>query len=76
MLTTMTNGLLDDGGRVCGPHERGRMAVPFGDVGFDMADQSADGVERATPDRLARQDAEPRLVAGTRTYNGTRAHDL
>src|SRR4030095_12036031 len=61
MLTTTADGILDDDARVFGPHERGRMAVPFGDVGLDMTDQSADGVERATPDRLAREDAEPRL---------------
>src|SRR4029453_6020552 len=61
MLTTTADGLLDDGARVFGPHERGRMAVPFGDVGLDMTDQSAEGVKRATPDRLAREDAEPRL---------------
>src|SRR6266478_6944090 len=61
MLTTTTDGLLDDSGRIFGPHERGRMAVPFGDVGLDMTDQRADRVERATPDRLAREDAEPRL---------------
>src|SRR5882672_12824888 len=61
MLTTTTDGLLDDGGRVFGPHEWGRMAVPFGDVGLDMTDQRADGVEGAPPDRLTREDAEPRL---------------
>src|SRR2546428_2142630 len=61
MLMTTADGLLDDGSRVFGPHEWGRMAVPFGDVGLDMTDQSADGVKGATPDRLARENAEPRL---------------
>src|SRR6266446_1556846 len=29
MLTTTADGLLDDRGRVFGPHERGRMTVPL-----------------------------------------------
>src|SRR3989304_3918768 len=61
MLTTTTDGLLDDGGRVFRPDERGRMAVPVGDVGLDVADQRTDGIERAAPHRLAREDAEPGL---------------
>src|SRR2546426_8661103 len=32
MLTTTADGLLDDRGRVFGPHERGRMTVPLGDA--------------------------------------------
>src|SRR5689334_25205040 len=61
MLTTTADGLLDDGSRIFGPHERGRMAVPFGDIGLDVTDQRADGIERTPPDRLASEDAEPCL---------------
>src|SRR4029450_5516517 len=61
MLTTTADGLLDDDARVFGPHERGRMAVPFGDGCPEMTDQTAEGADGATPDRLAREDAEPRL---------------
>src|SRR2546425_8775595 len=61
MLTTTTDGLLDDGGRVLGPYEWGRMTIPLSDVGLEVADQGTDGVEGAPTDRLAGQDAEPRL---------------
>ena len=61
MLTTTADGLLDDGGRVFGPHEWGRMAVPLGDVGLDMANERADRVERAAADGLSGEDAEPGL---------------
>src|SRR5438034_5382254 len=61
MLTTTADGLPDDDGWVFRPHERGWMAIPLGDVALDMPDQSADGVERATANRLAREDAEPGL---------------
>ena len=53
MLTSTSQGLLDDRGRVFGPHERRRMAVPLGDVRLDVPDEGADGVERAAADRLA-----------------------
>src|SRR5437899_8865451 len=59
MLTATADGLLHDGGRVFGPDERGRMAVPVGDVSLDVANQRTDGIERAAPDRLTRQNAEP-----------------
>src|SRR3989442_13605126 len=59
MLTTTADRLRDDGGRVFGPYERGRMTVPVGDVGLDVANQGADRVERATPDGLAGEDPEP-----------------
>src|SRR5690349_20305581 len=61
MLTTTAKGLLHDGGRVFRPDERRRMTVPLGDVGLDVPDEGADGVEGAAPDRLAGEDAEPRL---------------
>src|SRR5437667_12613292 len=61
MLTTTADGLPDDDGWVFRPHERGWMAIPLGDVALDMPDQSADGVERATANRRAREDAEPGL---------------
>jgi len=61
MLTTTTDGLLDNGDRVLGPYEWGRMTIPLSDIGLDVADQGTDGVERAAPDRLAGEDAEPRL---------------
>src|SRR5207245_7044511 len=59
MLTATADGLLHDGGRVFGPDERGRRAVPVGDVSLDVANQRTDGIERAAPDRLTRQNAEP-----------------
>src|SRR5260370_8668063 len=61
MLTTTADSLLDDGGRVFGPHEWGGMAVPLGDVRFDVANEGADRVERPSADRLAGEDAEPGL---------------
>src|SRR2546422_3127427 len=61
MLTTTADSLPDDDGWVFRPHERGGMAIPLGDVAVDMPDQSANGVERATANRLAREDAEPGL---------------
>src|SRR3989442_8221254 len=61
MLTTTANGLLDDGGRIFGPYEGRRMAVPVGDVGLDMANQCADRVERAPANGLSGEDPEPGL---------------
>src|SRR5256885_13458733 len=62
MLTATADGLLHDGGRVFGPDERGRMAVPVGDVSLDVANQRTDGIERAAPDRLTRQNADQGLT--------------
>src|SRR5207245_11177218 len=64
MLTTTADSLPDDDGWHFRPHERGGMAIPLGDVAVDMPDQSANGVERATANRLAREDAEPGLDHG------------
>src|SRR5215467_12700463 len=61
MLTATTDGALDDVGRGFGPHEWRGMTVPVDDVGLDVANERADGVEGAATDRLAGQDAEPRL---------------
>src|SRR5712691_10256716 len=61
MLTTTADGLLDDGGRIFGPYEGRRMAVPVGDVGLDMANQCADRVERAPANGLSGEDPEPGL---------------
>src|SRR6266446_10209542 len=61
MLTTAADGALTDGRRVFRPDEGSRVTIPRLDVGLDVADESPDGVERAAPDRLAGQDAEPRL---------------
>src|SRR5437667_10582147 len=61
MLTTTADSLLDDGGRVFGPHEWGGMAVPLGDIRFELANEGADRVERPPADRLAGEDAEPGL---------------
>src|SRR5215470_4919689 len=61
MLTTTAKGLLHDRGRVFGPHERRRMAVPLDEVSLDVPDEGADRVERAAADRLAGEDAEPGL---------------
>src|SRR5437879_2503274 len=61
MLTTTADGPLHDGGRVFGPDKWGRMTVPIGDVRLNVADQCPDGIERAAPDRLAGENAEPGL---------------
>src|SRR5688500_17960988 len=61
MLMSTAEGLLDDGRRLLGPHEWGRMTVPLGDVALDVANQGPDRMERAAPDRLAGEDAEPRF---------------
>src|SRR6266571_7887252 len=61
MLTTTTDRLLDDGGRVFGPYEGCRMAVPRDDVGLDVANQRADRVERAAADGLSGEDPKPGL---------------
>jgi len=37
------------------------VRVPAVEVGLDVTDQRADGIERAAADRLPRQDAKPQL---------------
>src|SRR5881296_92919 len=61
MLTSTAHRLLDDVRRLFGPDKGSGMTVPVCDVGLDMPDQRRHGVERAAPDRLAGEDAEPGL---------------
>src|SRR5882724_12519699 len=61
MLTLPAEGLLDEGGRLFGPHEWRGMRIPLGEVALDVPNQSPDGLEGAPAHRLAREDAEPRL---------------
>src|SRR3989475_13316138 len=61
MLPSTAHRLLDDVRRLFGPDKGRGMTVPVCDVGLDMPDQRRHGVERAAPDRLAGEDAEPGL---------------
>src|SRR5262249_46473212 len=61
MSTTPPYGLLDDVGGVLGPYEGRGVHVPLLDVPLDVPDHCADRVKGAAADRLAREDAEPRL---------------
>ena len=51
--------LPDEFRRLLGPNKRRGMVVPGLDVAANVRDQRLDGVERAAPHRLARQNAEP-----------------
>src|SRR6266481_6622839 len=59
MLTSTPEGFADDVGGFFGPHKGGRVRIPLGEVPLDVADEGADRIERASADRLARQNAEP-----------------
>src|SRR5215470_18238432 len=63
MLTRMlpAEGLADDVRGLFGPDKRRGMRIPLSEVPLDVADERADGVERAPTHGFAGQNAEPRL---------------
>src|SRR5215510_5618208 len=61
MLTASPERFFDERGRLLGPHKECRVSVPLSQVPLDLADQRADGIERAAAHRIARQDTEPGL---------------
>src|SRR2546427_13078517 len=61
MLTSTAHRLLYGARRLLGTDKGSGRTVPVCDVALDMPDQGRHGVERAAPDRLAGEDAEPGL---------------
>src|ERR1700704_3706839 len=53
--------LLDDVGRLLGPDEWSRMAVPMVDVALDVANKAAHSGEGSTPNRFPGEDPKPSL---------------
>jgi hypothetical protein len=61
MLTRAAQSLLNECGRILGPHKRRWVVIPVFDVVSDMAGKGLDRVKGASPNRPARENAEPRF---------------
>src|SRR5690242_12802649 len=59
MLTRTAQSLLNDCGRIFGPHERRGIVIPVFDVVSDVLGESLDRVEGTAPNRSAREYTEP-----------------
>jgi hypothetical protein len=60
-LTATAERLLDDVGGFLSPDERRGVFIPVVDVGLDMTNEAAHGIERAAAERSSSEDSKPRF---------------